>query len=136
MYTYLFLSALLIFTLGYVADAVIFTKNRNIYHVQFTILFNHSYNYMNRNPFIFHHIKARETPYFGKQRQYASFSMQISWIQTDRQTHSMTDGQNERLTNRNTDNDKLRQTEWHSQTKANLMQEQNSLFQTDRQTDK
>ena len=39
---------------------------------QFTILFTHSYNYLNKNLAIFHYIKAqiRETHNFGQQQQY------------------------------------------------------------------
>ena len=47
-------------------DAWTHLKMRNIYRIQFTILFNHSYSYVNKHLSILHYIKAqiREAPNF------------------------------------------------------------------------
>ena len=115
-------------------------KTRNLCQVQFTILFNHSKNYVNKNLPIFNNIKAqiRETYNFGYQRQYTFLSIQNSWIQKDRQIDKQQDGQTVRneKQQRVTDNDKTRQTVWHWQTKANFIRKQNSWIETDRQIDK
>ena len=116
----------------------------NICHVQFTILFYHSYNSINRNIPIFHNFKAQiqVTPNFGyqlfspcKMHEFRQTDGQINRQTTTKGTDRKTDQQTDNNKSRQTVTDKSKSLKREKFTNSDRQTDRESSLQTTKQTD-